>query len=151
MTTSARHAPLLDVQLPEPPAPREWDAYLSRHGRSFWKASLMIPHPYRTRVAGVYAYCRYTDDLVDATTESPAATLRRLDLWEHLSRVAYCGQRTGYELLDVVMSDMARSGVGFTYVQSLIRGMRTDIAGPRFATLDDLVDYCHDVASVVGL
>lgn len=137
--------------MPPPPRPEEWDAYLSRHGRSFWMAARMIPQPHRAQLAGVYAYCRYTDDLVDNATCPPHDVLRALDAWEELSRAAYRGEETGVELLDVVIGEMARYDVPFEYVAGLIRGMRTDAIGARFETLDQLVGYCHDVASVVGL
>ena len=134
-----------------PPRRDEWDAYLSRHGRSFWMAARLIPAPERAQLAGVYAWCRYTDDLVDHATCSTGVLLRALDEWEALSRAAYDGTETGIELLDLVMGDMARCAVPFTYASNLIRGMRTDVVGARYDTLGNLIGYCHDVASVVGL
>lgn len=134
-----------------PPRRGEWEAYLSRHGRSFWAAARLIPPAQRAQLAGVYAWCRYTDDLVDQSTCPPVVLLRALDEWETLSRAAYEGQETGIELLDVVLHDMACRGVPFAYAQDLIRGMRTDVLGTRFDTLGRLSGYCHDVASVVGL
>lgn len=135
----------------QPPRPDEWDAYLSKHGKSFWMAARMIPEPHRSQLAGVYAYCRYTDDLVDHATCPPEDVLRILDQWESLSLVAYAGHTTGIDLLDSVIGGMAERRVPFDYVQGLLRGMRTDVLGPYFATMDDLTAYCHDVASVVGL
>jgi phytoene synthase len=41
--------------------------------------------------------------------------------------------------------------VPFTYAANLIRGMRADVVGARYDTLGNLIGYCHDVASVVGL
>jgi phytoene synthase len=134
-----------------PPRRAEWEQYLSQHGRSFWMAARLIPPHQRAQLAGVYAWCRYTDDLVDHATCSPVVLLRMLHEWEALSRAAYEGHETGIELLDVVMGDMAHRDVPFTYAQDLIRGMRTDALGARFETLGRLSGYCHDVASVVGL
>ena len=134
-----------------PPGPDEWEGYLSHHGRSFWMAAKMIPQPYRAQIAGVYAYCRYTDDLVDAATCSRDDQLRMLDRWEALSRIAYAGHESGVPLLYVVLGQMAEHQVPFTYVEGLLRGMRADVTGVRFATLGELDGYCHDVASVVGL
>jgi len=114
-------------------------------------AARLIPAPQRARLAGVYAWCRYTDDLVDHATCSRPTLLGVLREWEVLSRHAYEGYETGVELLDVVMGDMARSDVPFTYASHLIRGMRADAVGARFNTLCSLTLYCHDVASVVGL
>jgi 15-cis-phytoene synthase len=134
-----------------PPGRDEWEAYLSQHGRSFWMAARLIPPPQRAQLAGVYAWCRYTDDLVDHATCPRGVLLEVLGEWEALSRAAYDGSETGIELLDLVMDDMARCEVPFTYASNLIRGMRADAIGARFETLGDLTRYCHDVASVVGL
>ncbi|MDQ6634719.1 MAG: phytoene/squalene synthase family protein [Gemmatimonadota bacterium] len=134
-----------------PPGPREWDSYLSHHGKSFWMAAQLIPQPYRTQLAGVYAYCRYTDDLVDHATCSRGELLRLLERWEGLSRAAYDGGHTGIELLDIVIREMAQRNVPFEYVEGMMRGMRADVSGARFDTLGQLEGYCHDVASVVGL
>jgi 15-cis-phytoene synthase len=134
-----------------PPRRAEWEAYLSRHGRSFWMAARLIPSPQRAQIAGVYAWCRYTDDLVDHATCSSGDLLSVLVEWEELSRAAYEGHRTGIEVLDVVMREMAECEVPFTYASNLIRGMRSDAVGARYDTLGDLIGYCHDVASVVGL
>lgn len=134
-----------------PPTRSEWERYLSHHGRSFWMAARLIPPPQRAEVAGVYAWCRYTDDLVDHATCSRATLLRVLDEWEAKSRAAYMGDVTGVEMLDVVMGEMARRAVPFQYAEDLIRGMRMDVIGTRFDTLVELEGYCHDVASVVGL
>lgn len=134
-----------------PPGPRDWERYLSHHGRSFWMASRLTPPPQRAQLAGVYAWCRYTDDLVDRSTRARADLLLVLDGWESLSRAAYEGDETGVELLDVVMGEMSRRSVPFQYAKDLIRGMRADVIGTRFDTLGQLERYCHDVASVVGL
>ena len=134
-----------------PPRRADWEEYLSRHGRSFWMAARLIPPAQRAELAGVYAWCRYTDDLVDHATCSPVVLLRILHEWETLSLAAYDGHATGIELLDVVIGEMGRRGVPIAYARALIRGMRTDALGVRFDTLDHLSGYCHDVASVVGL
>ena len=134
-----------------PPRRDEWEAYLSQHGRSFWMAARLIPTTERAQLAGVYAWCRYTDDLVDHATCPRGVLLEVLGEWEALSRAAYDGNETGIELLDLVMGDMARCDVPFAYASNLIRGMRADAIGARFETMSDLTRYCHDVASVVGL
>ena len=134
-----------------PPRRAEWEAYLARHGKSFWLAARLIPTSERAQLAGVYAWCRYTDDLVDQATCSWGDVLGVLGEWKALSQAAYDGNETGIELLDVVMGEMARRGVPFAYASNLIRGMRSDVIGARYDTLGDLIGYCHDVASVVGL
>ena len=45
-------------------------AYLGRHSRSFRFAAALLRGEDRERVARVYAWCRFTDDLVDASASS---------------------------------------------------------------------------------
>lgn len=134
-----------------PPLPSEWSAYLAQHGRSFSFASALIPEPHRTRLIAVYAYCRFTDDLVDNGRRSRATALARLDWWLDASQAAYEGQPSPHPMLRVTMQDMARSNVPFLHVAELIRGMRMDLSRRHYDTIEELRTYCYRVASVVGL
>ncbi len=49
------------------------------------------------------------------------------------------------------MADAARRGVALDHALGLIDGMRMDLDGGRFETLDDLRFYTYRVASVVGV
>ena len=134
-----------------PPKPHEWTGYLATHGRSFSFAASLIPEPHRSRLLAVYAYCRYTDDLVDRGGRSRAERMAQLDWWLDASEAAYGGRHSEHAMLRVVMQDMAAAGVPFDYVSELCRGMRMDLQGNRYATAADLRTYCYRVAGVVGL
>lgn len=134
-----------------PPPPDEWADYLATHGRSFSFASSLIPEPQRSRLLAVYAYCRYTDDLVDDGHRSRGERVAQLDWWLDASEAAYRGGHSEHAMLRVVMQDMAAAEVPFHYVADLCRGMRMDLLGHRYATVDQLRTYCYRVAGVVGL
>jgi phytoene synthase len=128
-----------------------WEHLMAEHAKSFRFASRLFPAEHRERVIGVYAWCRYTDDLVDGV-DLPADELEaRLDRWLQLSQRAYAGERTGNELADRVMSEMREAGVPFGYAAELIEGMRMDVRGTEYGTLAELWTYTFRVASVVGL
>jgi phytoene synthase len=128
-----------------------WEELMSEHAKSFRFASRLFPAERRDQVVGVYAWCRYTDDLVDGV-DLPAAELEaRLDRWLSVSRRAYDGEPTGNELADRVMSEMRAAGVSFGYAEELIEGMRMDVRGTEYGTLAELWTYTYRVASVVGL
>ena len=128
-----------------------WEALMAEHAKSFRFASRLFPAEYRDRVTGVYAWCRYTDDLVDES-ELPAPELEaRLDAWLRVSRRAYAGETTGNELADRVMAEMREAEVPFGYAEALIEGMRMDLRGTEYGTLVELWTYTYRVASVVGL
>jgi phytoene synthase len=126
-------------------------AYFGKHAKTFRFAARLFPGEQLQRVAGVYAFCRFTDDLVDeAGDESRESINTRLDAWLALARRAHEGKETGIPLLDDVMKDMAASSAPFSYVEELVEGVRMDLADPRFQTLSDLRVYSFRVASVVG-
>jgi len=149
-SAAVRAGPRFDDGI-HPPLPSEWPGYLAQHGRSFSFASTLIPEPHRTRLIAVYAYCRFTDDLVDNGQRSRATALARLDWWLEASQAAYEGESSRHAMLRVVMQDMAASNVPFRYVTELIRGMRMDLSRRQYDTIDELRTYCYRVASVVGL
>ena len=72
---------------PSRPAPRrsgpgrEWGRYFARHSRSFSFAARLFAPEERRRVREIYAWCRFTDDLVDETSapgRRPASNAGRL-------------------------------------------------------------------------
>jgi phytoene synthase len=125
--------------------------YFGEHAKTFRFAARLFPGEQLQRVAGVYAFCRFTDDLVDeAGSESHESINARLDAWVAMARRAYDGEETGIPLLDDVMKDMSESSAPFSYVEELVEGVRMDLTNPRFHTLADLRVYSYRVASVVG-
>lgn len=126
-------------------------AYLARHSRSFRFAARFLPAREAAEVAEVYAYCRFSDDIVDADRGLPPEELEaRLDAWLDLSRQAHAGQATGLPLLDRPMMAASRRGISFRYMQALLEGMRMDLRQSSYRSLDELEVYTHRVAGVVG-
>ncbi len=130
----------------------QWLRYFAHHGRSFRFASRLFPKQEGRLVAGVYAFCRFTDDLVDRAPHLPPEILEaRLEAWMELTRAAYGGEDTGVPLLTGVLGETAERGVPLLYAEELIRGVAMDLAPPHYEELADLRRYSYRVASVVGL
>jgi 15-cis-phytoene synthase len=131
---------------------RGWQASFAHHGRSFrFAARLFPPEPGRL-VAGVYAFCRLADDLVDRAPDPDPVRLRaRLDGLAELVRRAWERSDTGIPLLDEVMGETAARGVPVLYAEELIRGVAMDLEPPNHPDLASLNRYSYRVASVVGL
>jgi phytoene synthase len=132
--------------------PGEWRDYFGRHARTFRFAARLFPAEAASRIAGLYAYCRFTDDLVDepGDGDDPIVLAERLDAWRQLSRAAFEGEATGIPLLDVVLGDARTNGVSWRYPDALLEGVRMDLDDVRFADWDDLERYTFAVAGAVG-
>lgn len=127
-----------------------WGRYFAEHSKSFRFASRLFPPDPRRSIEGVYAFCRFTDDLVDETDVEPAHARARLEAWRGLVRQAYDGTPTGVPLADLVMGEAARREVPFHYPDELLHGVGMDLEPICFHRLEDLEVYTYRVASVVG-
>lgn len=125
-------------------------SYLARHSRSFRFATMLLPAADRARIARVYTWCRFTDDLVDRATGTAAEVDARLDAWFACSRAAYEGRSSGIALVDRVMGEAAELGVPFDYPAALVDGVRSDLHFAPFPDEAALRRYCDRVAGVVG-
>ncbi|HSK19563.1 MAG TPA: phytoene/squalene synthase family protein, partial [Longimicrobiales bacterium] len=127
-------------------------SFFAANSRTFSFAARAFPRAFRDSVAGVYAFCRVTDDIADGPEAPPGGPPRAelLDLWRDLAHDAHAGTGSGLPLLDRVMRVAALAGVPFTYVDDLIEGMRMDLRGQRYASLEELHVYSYRVAGVVG-
>lgn len=135
--------------------PRALDAmgdpasYLAHHSRSFQFATHWMPRSSREAVARVYAWCRYTDNLVDGPLATDIAEWR-LGAWLERSRWAYEGGDSGIDLVNRVMREMAQRDIPFAYARDLVRAMRSDLHFSPFPDLDALRVYTYRAAGVVG-
>ena len=132
--------------------PEAWPEYFFRHSRSFHFSARLFPADEARLVAGVYTFCRFTDDLVDRAPELPPNELHgRLEVWRELVQEAYDGRSTGVPLLDRVMGETRRRGVPVRYAHALVDGVAMDLHPEMYPDIEALRNYSYHVASVVGL
>ncbi len=133
--------------------------FFSHHSRSFSFAARSFGADEQRLIAGLYAFCRTTDDLVDRRVDEPGqaseednrSLFMRLDVWRDLSRRAYDHGDTGIPWLDGIMMESAARHVPFTLACELIDGVEMDVQKVRIKTWDELDLYMYRVASVVGV
>ena len=122
------------------------DKIAREQGRTFYKASGLLPDEKRRAVRALYAFCRITDDIIDRAGDEPEAALTA---WKQRSLVAaaVAGRPGG--------AGMGRHAGALPhpdgYAEQLIDGVARDLTTTRYASFDDLAAYCYGVASTVGL
>lgn len=119
---------------------------LRKGSKSFYVASLVLPARVRVPATVFYAFCRELDDVIDeGRAVDGLSTLRtrvdRLFLGPTPSTV------TDRAMAAVVASHRLPRVV----FDALVEGFAWDVAGRRYATLDQLIDYCVRVAGTVGV
>jgi phytoene synthase len=117
---------------------------------SFYYAFLVLPPRKRTAMVAVWDFCRAVDDAVDET-DAPDRAAEEVASWRRELDGVFAGAppRTwqGRALQPFVHEfDLPRRPF-----DELIDGVEMDLARARYATFDELSDYCRRVASSVGL
>ena len=153
MVVAAQH-PMPDAARTSPgtaaaPGPEGIDpaAILARApAENFRVASRLLPAAVRADLMHVYGFARLTDDLGDEWPGDRLAALAWLD--RELSG-ALRGSSTHPLLVDVA-GTVRRRGLDPALLRDLIDANRQDQIVSRYATVDDLVDYCSRSANPVG-
>lgn len=117
--------------------------------KTFYFASLFLPPEKRKAIWALYAFCRTADDIAD-TPDSSEDRLARLDAWQDQLVAAFSG-RPGDQVMIAVADAARRYDIAIQPALHLLEGARRDITVQRYATYDELLEYCYLVASTVGL
>ncbi len=120
---------------------------LARKSKSFALAARLLPRRIANDAAVVYAFCRRADDAIDEGSGTPA-TLRRLRD-EVLS--IFSGAPQSDTQLAAFQEVAQRCGIPRAYVDELLDGMEMDVGFTDYASVVELLVYCHRVAGTVGL
>lgn len=118
------------------------------HSRTFYMASGLLPLPKRRAARALYAFCRVSDNLVDAPADQ-ANTQASLLEWRER---ALGSHPPVDDLVAIAWADArARYRIPWRYAEQLIDGVTSDLTKARYADFDELAEYCYGVASTVGL
>ena len=120
---------------------------LLRNGsRSFYMASFMLPGSFSEAATALYAFCRDTDDVIDAEDRPPDALEqlhRRLD-------DVYAGRPADSPVDRAFAVVVEAAGIPQALPEALLEGMAWDEAGREYETLSDVFAYSARVAASVG-
>ena len=127
----------------------ECQAITRREAHNFYYAFVTLPKPRRRAIYAAYSFGRLADDIADADdpVHDKAQSLSKLRGSLH---AAMAGSPDG-----PVMAAVA--DVALTYdipellFAEIINGVEMDLLKHRYATFEELQEYCYKVASVVGL
>lgn len=119
------------------------------HSKSFHAASLLLPKRVRTDARIIYAWFRFCDDTFD---EKDCAGQRELDQLSSKLDMIYSAKLSNKVPLISAMSRIVKEySIPRYYFDELLLGMATDTKMPRFKSHEELMRYCFQVASTVGL
>lgn len=116
---------------------------------NFYFSFLLLPKPKREAIETIYAFCRYTDDIVDEQGDE-GEKHTRLRQWTIELQSALRGN-SRYALLNNLAGIIRRFRIPLEHFEELLKGMEMDLVKTRYETFEELEQYCYRAASTVGL
>jgi len=128
---------------------RAWCKRLAdSHYENFHVASWFLPKALRPHFHAIYAYCRVSDDLGDEVGDRSAA-LALLDLWKLELDACYEG-RARHPVFVALGETIRTCSIPKEPFADLLTAFRQDQTVTRFATMQNVLDYCRYSANPVG-
>ena len=122
----------------------------THHYENFNVVSWLLPRRLHQHFYNVYAYCRWADDLGDEVAD-PARALQLLDAWEHELRLIYTDSAGPQHPVLIALRETIRAkDIPVRPFCDLLRAFRQDQTVKRYATWDEVFDYCVYSANPVG-
>jgi phytoene synthase len=114
--------------------------------KNFAYGIMVLPSEKRRAIAAIYAFAREVDDVADGDLPLEEKRLRLEALRASLD------DATSADPMRVALADArARFDIPRLALEALVDGGRQDTEQDRYASFEDLRDYCGKVASAVGV
>lgn len=129
-----------------------------RRARNFYYGMMLTPQPKRSAMYAIYAWMRAVDDLGD-DAGADERKQRQLETFRKQTHAALAGDNAAAldsrvedaPMWPAVARTLREHRVPAVYLDAMIDGQLLDQRKTRYATFDELSDYCFKVAGVVGL
>jgi squalene synthase HpnC len=118
------------------------------HYENFHVATWFLPKTLRPHFHSIYAYCRISDDLGDEVGDRSVA-LALLDLWGRELDACYEG-RARHPVFVALAETIRECAIPKEPFADLLTAFRQDQTTTRYASMQDVLGYCHYSANPVG-
>ena len=118
------------------------------HYENFHVATWFLPKALRPHFHAIYAYCRISDDLGDEVG-STAEALALLQLWGEELDACYAG-RARHPVFVALAETIRACSIPKQPFADLLTAFRQDQTVTRYATMEDVLEYCRYSANPVG-
>ncbi len=120
------------------------------HYENFPVASWLLPPGLRTPIEAIYAFARNADDFADEGERPDAERIALLDGYARsLGRIER-GERPDDPVFSRLHDAIRAHDLPIALFHDLLDAFRQDVTKKRYATFDELMDYCRRSADPVG-
>lgn len=117
-------------------------------GSSFYYSFLFLPAEQRKAITALYAFCREVDDIVDEVSEASVARMK-LTWWRGQVEQIFNSQ-PDHPVAIALSNYKTKFNIQAEPLFAVIEGMEMDLDKFRYASWEELKEYCWRAAGVVG-
>jgi len=110
----------------------------------------LLPKEKFDAINTIYAFCRYTDNIVDNEQDTTDVKFNKIREWKNELESALEGS-SKYQLLNKLNSIIKKFKIPIEPFFELIKGMEADLQVSRYKDFETLYQYCFRAAATVGL
>jgi phytoene synthase len=123
----------------------------ARHGRTYYRATLLLPAAKRPYVYALYGFARHADDIVDATSGTPAERAASFATWSRGILADLDWGATSDVIGRALVDTVARWQIPHGYLADFLDAMRADLTVTGYPSYEALARYMWGSAAVIGL
>ena len=120
------------------------------HYENFPVASHLVPSRLRPAVVAIYRFARTADDLADEGDAAPGSRLAALEVFRCALEAIERGETPALAPFPALADAIRTHHLPMTPFHDLLSAFSQDVTTSRYATFDDVVDYCTRSANPVG-
>jgi squalene synthase HpnC len=120
------------------------------HYENFPVASPLLPPELRAPMRVIYAFARSADDLADEGDASASERIAALNAYERELDHIDAGRPNNGDLFQQLALTLKEHHLNTQLLRDLLSAFRQDVVQTRYASFDELLDYCSRSANPVG-
>ena len=120
------------------------------HYENFPVASHLLPRQLRAPIAVIYAFARTADDYADEGDYTPTERLQLLARYQARLHSLIAGEPVADPVFLALGDVLQRHALPVELFVNLLSAFTQDVTQARYASFDELLDYCRRSANPVG-
>ena len=125
----------------------------SKHGKTYYLATLLLPKEKRPYVHALYGFARYADEIVDDLSSqlSEREKAAELNNWGNLVLADLKSGSSQDPIAAALVDTATRFAIPISYFEAFLHSMKMDLTVTEYHTYQDLYEYVYGSAAVIGL
>lgn len=125
----------------------------SKHGKTYYLATLLLPPEKRPFVHALYGFARYADEIVD-DLDSKLSTKEKttwLKKWSNQILKDLKAGKSSDEIGLALIDTVKRFQIPIAHFEAFLKSMAMDLTITSYQKYEDLMEYVYGSAAVIGL